>query len=417
MKIGLLGLGTIGSGVYEIIEKDKGKFKEHVKEETTVTRVLVYDEAEKNRKKDFVKEHTKLVTDVSEIINDPEIGLIVAVIGGLETEYSFIMSALNAGKHVVTANKAVVSEYMKELFEAAENNNVMFKFEASVGGGIPVIKSLQNMLHIDHITEIRGILNGTTNYILSNMTQKQAGFEETLAEAQKIGFAEADPTADVMGHDISRKIAILSSIACGGVVRDEDVYKRGITDVSDYDIRVTGDAGYRIKYIGHAICDENKLYTTVEPMLISKESIVGNVESEFNVCCLSGDVIGDLKFYGKGAGKDATADAVVGDVLTIISEGTEKEPVTLDKVLEKCGVAAFEGRYYMRLNIGNTSREEVLENIADIIKDYMPMDCTHYEIGHLHCFSQHEISADTFNRIAEEITAKGYPLFYARILE
>ena len=232
----------------------------------------------------------------------------------------------------------------------AAENNVILRYEASVGGGIPIIGSLKEELKINRVNEIKGILNGTTNFILSKMTEEGADFADTLKLAQSIGFAEADPTADIEGYDVSRKLAILSSLAYGGIIKDEDVRKRGLSDVRAVDIEMAGDYGYIIKYLGHSVLKEgNQVYTTVEPVMFKEASIMSNVNSEFNIISIVGDIIGELQFYGKGAGKDATANAVVGDALYIINcikDNNFPKPLVFRKQLDKKGVGAFKGKYY-----------------------------------------------------------------------
>ncbi|MEF9919290.1 MAG: homoserine dehydrogenase, partial [Eubacterium sp.] len=352
MNIGLLGFGTIGTGVYELINLNKGRFAKNLDEKVVITKILDRDPNKKIAGDDNV---ACIVTDADEIMNDPEIEVVIALLGGMDFEYGLIKKALQSKKHVVTANKAVISEYFEELLTIAAENNVILRYEASVGGGIPIIASLKEELKINRINEIKGILNGTTNFILSKMTEEGADFDDTLKVAQSIGFAEADPTADIEGYDVSRKLAILSSLAYRCIVKDEDVTKRGLSDVRAVDIEMAGDFGYIIKYLGHSILEENnQVYSTVEPVLFKEASIMSNVNSEFNIISIVGDIIGELQFYGKGAGKDATANAVVGDALYIINcirDNTYPKPLTFKKKLDKRGVEAFKGRYYLRVDI------------------------------------------------------------------
>ncbi|MDI3537693.1 MAG: homoserine dehydrogenase [Eubacteriaceae bacterium] len=416
MNIALLGHGTIGSGVYELINLNKGKFSgnftdiENRRVSPVITKVL-----ERDASKDLGDTVGKVVTDPKEILEDDSIGLVVALMGGMDFEYEMIKACLKAKKHVVTANKAVISEYFEELLNLAEENGVVLRYEASVGGGIPIIGSLKEEMKINRVTEIKGILNGTTNFILSKMTEEGADFSETLALAQSIGFAEADPTADVEGYDVSRKLSILSSMAYESIIRDEDVYKRGMTDVRAVDIEMTGSLGYTIKYLGHSILDENDLYTTVEPVLFKEASIMSNVNSEFNIISITGDIIGELQFYGKGAGKDATANAVVGDVLYILNMDADRKPesLRLGRNLNKAGTSIFKGKYYLRANlVKQDDLERVLaavESVADrktvIVNEDKAFIVTSV------------IAADRFNQMAAKLQKEVPEMFYARIYE
>jgi homoserine dehydrogenase len=416
LNIALLGHGTIGSGVYELINLNKGKFSgnftdiENRRVSPVITKVL-----ERDASKDLGDTVGKVVTDPKEILEDDSIGLVVALMGGMDFEYEMIKACLKAKKHVVTANKAVISEYFEELLNLAEENGVVLRYEASVGGGIPIIGSLKEEMKINRVTEIKGILNGTTNFILSKMTEEGADFSETLALAQSIGFAEADPTADVEGYDVSRKLSILSSMAYESIIRDEDVYKRGMTDVRAVDIEMTGSLGYTIKYLGHSILDENDLYTTVEPVLFKEASIMSNVNSEFNIISITGDIIGELQFYGKGAGKDATANAVVGDVLYILNMDADRKPesLRLGRNLNKAGTSIFKGKYYLRANlVEQDDLERVLaavESVADrktvIVNEDKAFIVTSV------------IAADRFNEMAVKLQKEVPEIFYARIYE
>ena len=247
MKIALLGFGTIGTGVYELINLNKGRFSNNLDEPVVISKILDKDP---NKHVDPSDQVCEIVTDPALIMDDPEIQIVISLLGGMDFEYKMIKAALEHGKNVVTASKAVLSEYFDELTGIAAEKNVFLRYEAAVGGGIPIIGSLKEELKINRIDEIKGILNGTTNYILSNMTENGADFDDTLKKAQQIGFAEADPTADIEGYDVSRKLAILSTLAYGGVVRDEDIKKRGLSDVSAIDVEMAATQ------IGRASCRE-----------------------------------------------------------------------------------------------------------------------------------------------------------------
>jgi homoserine dehydrogenase len=417
LNIALLGFGTIGSGVYELINLNKGKFAgnftdvESRKSSPVITKVL-----ERDASKDLGDTVGKIVTHPSEILEDESIGLVIALMGGMDFEYEMIKECLRAGKHVVTANKAVISEYFQELLTLAEENGVLLRYEASVGGGIPIIGSLKEEMKINRVTEIKGILNGTTNFILSKMTEEGADFGDTLALAQSIGFAEADPTADVEGYDVSRKLSILSSMAYESIIRDEDVYKRGITDIRAADIEMIGSMGYVVKYLGHSILEEKNVYTTVEPVLFKEASIMSNVNSEFNIISITGDIIGELQFYGKGAGKDATANAVVGDVLyilNIVGEQTLPKPLRLNRQLNKMGTEVFKGKYYLRANLNN---KEMLDQVLTAVETVAARKTVIVNANQVYVVTN-AIAADNFNKMTEKLKETVPELFYARIYE
>jgi len=418
VNIALLGFGTIGSGVYELINLNKGKFGsnftdlESRKSSPVITKVL-----ERDITKDLGDSVGVVVTDPKEILEDDSIGLVIALMGGMDFEYEMIKACLKAGKHVVTANKAVISEYFEELLTLAQENGVVLRYEASVGGGIPIIGSLKEEMRINRVTEIKGILNGTTNFILSKMTEEGAGFAETLALAQSIGFAEADPTADVEGYDVSRKLSILSSMAYEGIIRDEDVYKRGITDIRAVDIEMTSSLGYVVKYLGHSILDGKRdVYTTVEPVLFKEVSMMSNVNSEFNIISITGDIIGELQFYGKGAGKDATANAVVGDVLyilNIVGEENLPKPLRLNRQLNKMGTEIFKGKYYLRANI---DAEENLDQVLTAVEAVASRKTVIVNANSVYIVTS-PIAASDFNEMAEKLRESVPEIFYARIYE
>jgi homoserine dehydrogenase len=417
LNIALLGFGTIGSGVYELINLNKGKFAgnftdvESRKSSPVITKVL-----ERDTSKDLGDTVGKIVTHPSEILEDESIGLVIALMGGMDFEYEMIKECLRAGKHVVTANKAVISEYFQELLTLAEENGVVLRYEASVGGGIPIIGSLKEEMKINRVTEIKGILNGTTNFILSKMTEEGADFGDTLALAQSIGFAEADPTADVEGYDVSRKLSILSSMAYEGIIRDEDVYKRGITDIRAADIEMIGSMGYVVKYLGHSILEDKNVYTTVEPVLFKEASIMSNVNSEFNIISITGDIIGELQFYGKGAGKDATANAVVGDVLyilNIVGEQNLPKPLRLNRKLNKVGTDIFKGKYYLRANLND---KDMLDQVLTAVETVAARKTVIVDDNQVFVVTN-AIAANDFNKMAEKLKETVPECFYARIYE
>jgi len=407
VNIGLLGLGTIGTGAYELINTGCCRFPS---ERAVITKILDKDPTKK-------AENAEIVTDPGAILDDDSIGMVVALCGGHDFEYGMIKKALEKGKHVVTANKAVIGAHFEELCDLAEKNGVMLRYEASVGGGIPIIKGLEQQLRLNEIDEIRGILNGTTNYILTKMTQNGQDFGEALKDAQAIGFAEADPSADIGGGDVSRKIAILSSLAYGGMIEDEKIKKRGLEDVRACDIFETGRMGYQIKHLGQSVDRDGVVSAVVEPVLFKKSNPMSGVVNEYNLVSIHGDVIDELQFYGKGAGRAATANAIVQDVLDIldaVDNGVTIPQPVFDKKLELNGNEEFSGEYYIRIDLGHdkNSLSDVLERVEDVcgLKHVNTAD------GKVFIFTENVKSTD-FDKLAESFHAGPGELFYARICD
>lgn len=310
MKIAVLGHGTVGSGVAEILTERKTEVSSAAEKEIELGAVLDI--------KIFsgLSYSDKFVTDYSEILDDPEIGIVAEAIGGTEPAFSYIKSALKKGKSVVTSNKELVAEKGAELLSIARAHNVNFLFEASVGGAIPVIRSLYTSLNATEITEIAGILNGTTNYILTKMFREGQDYFSALADAQKLGYAESDPSADVLGFDAQRKIAILSSLVWGSTLHTEDIPAEGITNISAKDVYLAEKCGFSIKLIARAKRLENgKIFAKVSPALVKKDSVLANVNDVFNAVLIKSETAGETVLYGKGAGKLPTASAVVADII------------------------------------------------------------------------------------------------------
>ena len=314
-KIGLLGLGTVGAGTAEILLSPEGRHP--LVKELEIYRVGVRD-ISKPRSVQIPPDI--LTTDIESIVTDPEIDIVVEVLGGLEPARSLILKAIAHGKHVVTANKAVISRYGDEIFTAANEKGVYVSLEASVGGGIPVIQPLKQALGVNRIQSVTGIINGTTNYILTRMRDEGADFGEVLADAQKLGYAEADPTADVEGLDAGDKIAILASLAFGGRIKLEDVYCEGITKVGAADIAYAEKLGFVIKLLGIAKkldADNELLSVRVHPTLVPKSHPLASINGVYNAIFIEGEPIGQVMFYGRGAGAGPTASAVVSDMINI----------------------------------------------------------------------------------------------------
>lgn len=309
IKVGVLGYGTVGSGVVEILQENCAIIQKRVGEEVSLKYVLDL--------RDFPGDPVEkiLVHDFNVIAQDTEVKIVVETMGGLHPAYEFVKTCLENGKSVCTSNKALVAAYGPELLELAKQKNVNFLFEASVGGGIPIIRPLKTSLAPDEIQEISGILNGTTNYILTKMTEEGLDFESVLKDAQDKGYAEKDPTADVEGHDACRKIAILTSLAYGKQLDFEDIYTEGITKITDRDIAYAKKLGMKVKIFGSSRKEGDEVSAMVAPVLISRDHPLYSVDGVFNAILVKGNMVGDVMFYGQGAGKLATASAVVSDVM------------------------------------------------------------------------------------------------------
>ena len=311
VRVGLLGFGTVGTGVVRVLTENASLIAQRAGTAIAIKKILVRDP----NKKRALSTTAELTTDPASVIRDPEIDIVAELLGGEEPARTLMLEALNQGKHVVTANKDVMAKYGRELFEAAEKNNVNLLFEASVGGGIPIIRPLKRCLAANRISEVMGIVNGTTNYMLDKMTSEGMDFATVLAEAQAKGYAEADPTADVGGLDAARKIAILASIAFGTRVRLDDVSAEGITKIEPEDIDYGRELGYVIKLLAIAQETDKGVNARVHPAFIPLTHPLAAVRDAFNAIFIRGDAVGDAMFYGRGAGSLPTASAVCADIM------------------------------------------------------------------------------------------------------
>ena len=309
INVSVLGYGTVGSGVVEILKENADLITKRAGEEIRVKSVLDLRDFPGDPVQDMI------VHDFEEIKNDPDVQIVVETMGGVHPAYEFVKASLESGKSVSTSNKALVAAYGPELLEIAQEHNVNFLFEAGVGGGIPIIRPLKISLAPDEILEISGILNGTTNYILTEMTNNGSAFDTVLKDAQDKGYAEKDPTADVEGYDACRKIAILTSLAYGKQLDFEDIYTEGITKITDRDICYAKKIGAKVKIFGSSKKVGDKVSAMVAPKLITSEHPLYSVDGVFNAILVKGNMVGDVMFYGQGAGKLATASAVVSDVI------------------------------------------------------------------------------------------------------
>ena len=342
-KIALLGYGTIGSGVAEVLRINKESIAKKAGDQIEIKYILDL------RKFPGDPNEDKIVHDYDVILNDPEIAVVVEAMGGVEPAYTFTKNALLAGKSVATSNKALVAKHGAELIALAGEKNLNFLFEASVGGGIPIIRPLISCLTADVVEEITGILNGTTNYMMTKMSEEGSEFEDVLKDAQQKGYAEADPTADIEGHDACRKIAILTSLVSGQQVDFEDIHCEGITKISATDIKYAKALGRSIKLLASSRLVDGKYCALVAPFMLPVEHPLYPVSDVFNAVFVHGNVLGDAMFYGSGAGKLPTASAVVADIVDIVKH-TGKH-VWIDWEEEKLELADYkdaEYRFFVR---------------------------------------------------------------------
>jgi homoserine dehydrogenase len=366
IQIGLLGCGTVGSGVVKLLEKNAATIAQRSGDEVVIRRVL---EQDVDKCLALGIEPDRITSNFEDIVNDPEIDIVVELIGGIEPASTYILEAMCQGKHVVTANKDLIAVNGQALFETAEKHQVDFYFEASVGGGIPIVYPLKQSLAGNQIQQVIGILNGTTNYILTKMSRQGLDYQQVLEEAQALGYAEADPTSDVSGLDAARKIAILSSIAFNSRVTLDDVYVEGITGITAEDIRYAHELGFVIKLL--AIAKENEwgqIQVRVHPAFLPANHPLAAVNDVFNAVYVQGDAVGEIMHFGRGAGQMPTASAVVGDVIEIVRNLNhhtnarigctcyEQKPIV--------SINELEVEYYIRMRV--TDRPGVLAGIAGV---------------------------------------------------
>jgi homoserine dehydrogenase len=310
--VGIAGLGNVGAGVFKHLTSNRALLRERLGLELSVRKVAVRDAG---RARDVVVPPAMLTTRWQEVLDDPEVQIAVELMGGLKEAREFIVGAIERGKMVVTGNKALLAEHGKEIFDLATKKKVPVFFEAAVAGGIPIIKAMREGFVANHITSIHGIINGTSNYILTRMTEAGLSFEAALAEAQAAGYAEADPTLDVNGWDAAHKAVILASLAYGTWISCEHISVEGIEKIRASDIAFADDLGYRVKLLGIIKADtQGQIEVRVHPTLIKKTHVLASVNGVFNALAVHGDVVGDTLFYGRGAGQDPTASAVISDL-------------------------------------------------------------------------------------------------------
>ncbi|RXI47404.1 homoserine dehydrogenase [Clostridium tetani] len=365
IKIGLLGLGNVGKGVWNILKINKDIIKRRSGYNIEIKKVLVKDI---NKKRDLKIPEDLITTDVDEILEDPSIDIVVEVIGGVEPSFDYMVKAMKSGKHVVTANKMVLAMKGRELSQIAKQNGVLFYYEASVGGGIPVIHGLTESLTANKINEVIGIINGTTNYILTKMTLDGLSFEEALKEAQQKGYAEADPTSDIEAFDAVYKLCILTSLGFDSFVDVESVYREGITKIDPIDIKYAEEFGYVIKLLAIIKEEFGELELRVHPTMVPAVHPLANVNDSFNAIFIKGNAVGDLMLYGRGAGELPTGSAVVGDIISVIrnKEREENHFVQCDKTSKNIkNMSGVKSEYYIRITVGD--KPGVLGEITTIL--------------------------------------------------
>lgn len=360
--VAVMGYGTIGSGVVEVLEKNRAEVTKGAGEEISVKYVLDLREFPGSPIED------KLIHDFNILLNDPEVSVVVEAMGGVNPAYPFAKACLEAGKHVVTPNKALVAAHGTELMQIAKEHQVSFLFEASVGGGIPIIRPMYRCLKGEKIEAITGILNGTTNYILTKMDKEGSSFDAALKEAQDLGYAERNPEADVEGHDTCRKIAILTAMATGKEVNYEDIYTEGITKITDMDFRYAEKMGASVKLFGASRISDESVHAWVAPVMIGKNHPLYAVNDVFNGILLKGNMLGNAMFYGSGAGKLPTASAVVADIIEVAAnKDSHIEMGWSSEKLEVADMGTSEHRYFVRVAGSAAEKEaEVRAVLGDV---------------------------------------------------
>ncbi len=373
IKVGLLGLGTVGSGTFNVLQRNQEEIQRRAGRPIEITMVAIRN-MEKARR--IIGDQCEIVIDPMLVVNHPEIDIVVELIGGYELTRELVLRAIAQGKHVVTANKALLAVHGNEIFKAAQERGVMVAFEAAVAGGIPIIKALREGLTANRIQWIAGIINGTTNFILSEMRDKGLDFATVLKQAQELGYAEADPTFDIEGVDAAHKATIIAAIAYGIPVQFDKAYVEGITKLQARDIRYAEALGYRIKLLGITKRCENGVELRVHPTLIPAQRLIANVEGAMNAVLVQGDAIGATMYYGKGAGAEPTASAVIADLVDITRLATADpehrvphlafQPSALSN-LAILPIAEITTSYYLRMHVAD--QPGVLADITRILAD------------------------------------------------
>ena len=363
LGVGLLGLGTVGTGVARVLLGKSDALERRIGRPVHICNVLVRDP----QKPRALSLEVPLVTDARAIIDDPSVDIVVEVIGGEEPARTLILQAVERGKHVVTANKEVMAKHGPAILAAAAARGVSVAYEASVGGGIPLIGPFQLDLAANEITSVVGIVNGTTNYILTRMTESGASFADALKEAQELGYAEPDPTNDVEAWDAAYKLAILASLAFGIPVSPEQVWREGITRVSQRDILYAAELGYRVKLLAIARLVDAQVETRVHPSLVHQGSMLASVDGSFNAVQVEGDLIGSALFYGRGAGLEPTSSAVIADLIALGTSAGRGSRQAARHTVELRPMRLLQSRYFLRLL--TIDRPGVMAAIATVLGD------------------------------------------------
>lgn len=369
IRVGLLGLGTVGTGVVRIVEGHQSDLESQVGSPIVIEKVLVQN---KDKARSISIDQSKLTDDVWEIIHNPEIDVIVEVMGGIELTRSYILEALSRGKHIVTANKDLMALHGPEILSKAQEHGCDVLYEASVAGGIPIIRTLIEGFSADRIMKIMGIVNGTTNYILTKMSQEGADYSEVLKEAQALGYAEADPTSDVEGLDAARKMTILATLGFRANVALEDVDVKGISSISREDILYAKRLGYEVKLLGIAERQDDYISVSVQPTMVKRSHPIASVNGVFNAVYVYGEAVGETMFYGPGAGELPTATSVVADLVAVVKNlklgvnGKQEKLAYKEKKLKTDEQIA--SKYYLLLHVAD--RAGVLARITQAFAEF-----------------------------------------------
>ncbi|MFZ6817784.1 homoserine dehydrogenase [Undibacterium sp. Ji22W] len=374
IKVGLLGLGTVGSGTFNVLKRNQEEIMRRAGRAIEITMVAVRNVERAN---EIVKGEVEIVADANLVVNHPDIDIVVELIGGNDIAKDLVLKAIANGKHVVTANKALIAKHGNEVFKAAQDKGVMVAFEAAVAGGIPIIKALREGLTANRIQWIAGIINGTTNFILSEMRDKGLDFATVLKQAQALGYAEADPTFDIEGIDAAHKLTIMASIAFGIPTQFDKAYIEGITKLEATDIEYAEQLGYRIKLLGITKRSEAGIELRVHPTLIPEKRLIANVEGAMNAVLVQGDAVGATLYYGKGAGSEPTASSVIADVVDITRLATADpehrvpylafQPNALSD-LKVLPISEVFTSYYLRMRVED--KPGVLADVTKILAEF-----------------------------------------------
>ncbi|HEY0563162.1 MAG TPA: homoserine dehydrogenase [Methylophilus sp.] len=373
LKVGLLGIGTVGGGTYTVLTRNLAEIKRRVGTEIHIVQV-----ADRNieHATQVTGGHVAVTNDAFAVVNNPEVDVVVELIGGYTVAKDLVLQAIANGKHVVTANKALIAVHGNEIFKAAEAKGVIVAFEAAVAGGIPIIKALREGLAANRIEWVAGIINGTTNFILTEMREKGLAFADVLGEAQRLGYAEADPTFDVEGVDAAHKLTIMAAIAFGMPMQFEQAYTEGITKLTTKDIKYAEELGYRVKLLGISKKTEAGVELRVHPTLIPEKRLIANVNGAMNAVVVKGDAVGPTLYYGAGAGAEPTASAVVADLVDIARlQNTTAEqrvpylgfPLSAQTALNILPISEVSSAYYLRMRA--IDKPGVLAEVTKILGD------------------------------------------------